>query len=208
MPFRSTILAATLMATSALASAASAATLAEATIPLNVRSGPGPQYTVIGAIPVNGKATIIGCIQDSLWCQVSYNGHEGWAYAQYLSANVSGRTLVIADDRRLVPSVTYTEQPVTTGRAVAPPPRIVGSFVRSDPSRQPLVLSPPPTVQTYVVSHPIDPVYVDGEVVEGVGLPQEVAVSPVPGYDYDYAYVNSQPVLVDRATRRVTYVYR
>jgi len=208
MPFRRTILAATLLATSALASAASAATLAEATIPLNVRSGPGPQYAVIGAIPVRGKATIIGCIQDSLWCQISYNGHEGWAYAQYLAANLSGRSLVLAEDRNLVPAVTYTQPSVTTGSAVAPPPRIVGTFVRPDPARQPLVLSPPPTVQTYVASHPVDPVYLDGEAVEGVGLPEEVAINPVPGYDYDYAYVNSQPVLVDRSTRRITYLYR
>jgi len=200
--------AATLMATSTLASAASAATLAEATIPLNVRSGPGPQYEVIGAIPVRGKATIIGCIQDSLWCQVSYNGHEGWAYAQYLTANLSGRSLVIAEDPKQVPRVIYTEAPVTSGSAAVRPPRIVGTFVRSDPARQPLVLSPPPTVRTYVTSHPVDPVYLDGEAVEGLGLPDEVAINPVPGYDYDYAYVNSQPVLVDRATRRVTYVYR
>ncbi|MGH6682900.1 MAG: SH3 domain-containing protein, partial [Pseudolabrys sp.] len=60
MQFRNSILLAALMA-AALSTTASAAIVASAMTPLNVRSGPGPQYPVIGAIPLNGKATIIGC---------------------------------------------------------------------------------------------------------------------------------------------------
>ena len=59
-----------------------------------------------------------------------------------------------------------------------------------------------------MVSHPVTPVYLNGEVVEGAGLPEDVAIAPVPGSDYDYAYVNSVPVLVEPSTRRVEYVYR
>ena len=59
-----------------------------------------------------------------------------------------------------------------------------------------------------MVSHPVAPIYLNGEVVEGVGLPQDVALAPVPGYDYEYAYVNNQPVLVEPQTRHVEYVYR
>ena len=44
--------------------------------------------------------------------------------------------------------------------------------------------------------------------VEGAGLPEDVRLAPVPGYDYDYAYVNNQPVLVEPTTRRVQYIYR
>ena len=54
--------------------------------PLNVRSGPGPQYPVIGAIPTNGQATVLGCIEGSLWCQVSIWRQQGWAYSKYLTA--------------------------------------------------------------------------------------------------------------------------
>jgi hypothetical protein len=46
------------------------------------------------------------------------------------------------------------------------------------------------------------------EVVEGVGLPEDVALAPVPGFDYQYAYINSVPVLVKPSTRRVEYIYR
>jgi hypothetical protein len=59
-----------------------------------------------------------------------------------------------------------------------------------------------------VVSHPVTPVYLNGEVVEGVGLPENVTLAPVPGYDYEYAYVNNQPVLVEPSTRRIEYIYR
>ena len=81
----------------ALASPASAATIAAASTPLNIRSGPGPQYSVIGAIPQRGQATIIGCIRGSLWCRSSYNGRQGWAYSQYLTATLSGRSLALAE---------------------------------------------------------------------------------------------------------------
>lgn len=50
----------------ALPTSASAAAIATATTPLNIRSGPGPQYSVTGVIPAHGRATITGCIQGSL----------------------------------------------------------------------------------------------------------------------------------------------
>lgn len=203
MRFTNTILAAVTLA--AVSSSASAATVAQAIIPLNVRSGPGPQYSVIGAIPDRAAVTVLGCIQGSLWCQVSYHGRQGWAYAQYLSATLSGRSLALAEAMNAVPAVTYRS--VETVGTAAPAPTITGTLVAPAPG-QPLALAPPATVQRYVVSHPVAPVYLNGEVVEGVGLPEDVTLAPVPGYDYDYAYVNSVPVLVEPATRRVTYVYR
>lgn len=61
---------------------------------------------------------------------------------------------------------------------------------------------------SYVVSHPVAPVYLNGEVVEGVGLTENVALAPIPGSAYQYAYVNNVPVLVEPTTRRVEYLYR
>ena len=84
---------------------------------------------------------------------------------------------------------------------------ITGTLI-APPAGPPLALTPPLTVSSYVVSHPVAPVYLNGEVVEGVGLPEDVALAPVPGYDYQYAYVNSQPVLVEPQTRRIEYIYR
>jgi len=54
----------------------------------------------------------------------------------------------------------------------------------------------------------VAPIYLNGEVVEGVGLPEDVALAPIPGSAYEYAYVNNVPVLVEPSTRRVEYLYR
>jgi hypothetical protein len=206
MQIKSTIFMAAVTAAVISAAPASAATLAAAMIPLNIRSGPGPQYSVIGAIPTRGQATVLGCVAGSLWCQVSYNGQLGWVYSQYLSA--PGRSLIVAEHLNDVgPPVTYQPPPETIGSA-APPPMIRGTLVAPRVVEQPQVIAPPPTIGSYVVSHPVTPVYLNGEVVEGVGLPPDVALAPIPGSDYDYAYVNNVPVLVEPTTRRVEYLYR
>jgi uncharacterized protein YraI len=207
MQFGRTIFIATVSTVAALSIPASAATVATALTPLNIRSGPGPQYSIVGAIPIRAQATIIGCIQDSLWCQVSYNGQQGWAYSQYLTAQLSGRSLIVAERLNEIPTVRY-QAPVETDGSATVAPAITGTLLARPTAVEPLVVTPPPTVGTYVVSHPVTPVYLNGEVVEGVGLPEDVALTPVPGFDYQYAYINSVPVLVKPSTRRVEYIYR
>jgi hypothetical protein len=209
MQTRSTILIAALMGTAALSQPVLAQTttttttistpaMAVATTPLNIRSGPGPEYPVTGAIPTNGQAAILGCIEGSQWCQISYNGAQGWAYSQYMT----GANL------RTLPPVAYTAPPATTGTTIVRP-TYSGDFIAPVASTQPLAITPPPpTVQTYIVQHPRQQVYLNGEVVEGAGLPPDVALAPVPDSEYQYAYVNGVPVLVEPTTRRVRYIYR
>ncbi len=205
MQIKSGLLAAGLAAV--LAAPASAATFATATTPLNIRSGPGPRYAVIGAIPARGRASIVGCIKGSLWCEVRAAGKRGWAYAEYLDMRLSGRSLILAENLNTIPTVTY-RAPVETVGSAGPPPLVTGTLV-APAAGQPLVIAPPPaTVRSYVVEHPVDPVYLNGEVVSGAGLPSDVALAPIPGYQYQYAYVNNQPVLVEPQTRRVEYIYR
>jgi uncharacterized protein YraI len=189
----------TAVAVLSLPTFASAATVASAVTPLNIRTGPGPQYSVIGAIPTKGQATVNGCIQGSLWCQITYNGTQGWAYSQYLSG--TGGPVVVGQ----LPPVTYA--PPTTVSATVVEPNIDGEFIAPDGT--PLTLAPPPpTVETYVTNHPVAPAYLNGEVVEGAGLPPTVVLNPVPQSQYEYAYVNGVRVLVEPQTRRVTYIYR
>jgi uncharacterized protein YraI len=207
MQFRKTIFVAALAANAALAVPASAEIIATAMTPLNIRSGPGPQYSIIGAVPDRGHTTIIGCIQDSLWCQVTYDGRQGWAYSQYLTAHLSGRSLAVAERLTDIPRVAYQPPRETAGSTVVAP-AISGTLIARSATAEPFLTAPPPNVGTYVVDHPIAPVYLNGEVVEGVGLPETVELTPVPSSDYDYAYVNNVPVLVEPSTRRVRYIYR
>ncbi|MDP2295333.1 MAG: DUF1236 domain-containing protein [Pseudolabrys sp.] len=198
MQTRSTILIAALTAAAALSQPASAATIAVATTPLNIRSGPGPEYPVIGAIPTNGQASVLGCIEGSLWCQVTYNGGQGWAYSQYLTAT----------GIRELPPVAYAAPPSTTGTAIVRP-SISGEFIAPVATTQPMSIAPPTAaVQTYVIQNPRPQIYLNGEVVEGAGLPQDIVLTPVPDSEYQYAYVNGVPVLVEPTSRRVRYIYR
>ena len=204
---------AALAAATALSTSASAATLATATTPLNIRSGPGPQYSVVGVINDRTSARMIGCIQGSLWCQVDYHGRQGWAYSKYLITRTAGRPLVIAGNTNQigVPQVTYQAPAGATVETVGagPAPVITGNLVESpEETTTRYVVNPPPTVRTYVVEHPAQPTYLNGEVVVGAGVPQDVALQPVPDYNYDYAYVNRVPVLVEPQTRRIVYIYR
>lgn len=204
MRYKNTVLIAA-VAAATLSLPAWAATIAAATTPLNIRSGPGPQYPVIGAIPMRGQAAITGCIQSSLWCSVSYNGKQGWAYSQYLMATLSGRSLAVAE----LPGIPSVQAPVEVVGSAVQAPVINGTLIGPQPTSAPLVIAPPPTkVGTYVTGHPLAPVYLNGEVVEGAGLPETVQLAPVPGSDYQYAYVNSVPVLVQPSSRQVIYVYR
>ena len=208
MQFKNTIFIAAMTAAAALSVPASAATLVSAMTPLNIRTGPGSQYGIVGAIPDRGHAVILGCIQGSLWCEVSYNGRRGWVYSQYLTASLSGRSMIVAEHLNdVAPAVRYRAPVDVVGRT-APPPAITGTLVVRPATAEPLIITPPPTVRNYVVSHPVAPVYLNGEVVEGAGLPDDVALAPVPDSDYDYAYVNNVPVLVEPSTRRVEYMYR
>jgi len=63
-------------------------------------------------------------------------------------------------------------------------------------------------VGTYISTHRLDPVYLDGEVVTGATLPDSVELREIPDYNYRYVYVNNQPALVDPGTRRIVYVVR
>jgi uncharacterized protein YraI len=69
-------------------------------------------------------------------------------------------------------------------------------------------IDPPQRVSTYVVEQPAEQVLLEGEIVVGARLPELVTLQPVPDYDYHYAVVNGQRVLVDPQTRVIVYIYR
>ena len=180
------------------------AATAVATADLHVRSGPGPHYPVVGVIEENGTADLVGCLAGSRWCQVTQEGTAGWSYSEYLTVDISEQSVPLSESWQgaEVPPVTYLPP---AGAAAAP--RVTGALIAPPSTRVP-VIAPPPPVQTYVLDNRRDPVFLDGEVVVGAALPETVELFPVPQYEYQYAYVNQVPVLVQPDTRRVVYVYR
>lgn len=45
---------------------------------INVRSGPGLNYNIVGSLPPNGTGLVLGRLADNSWYQVSVNGVIGW----------------------------------------------------------------------------------------------------------------------------------
>jgi len=75
---------------------------------LNVRAGPGTNYTIISRLHNGDQVRVVGRNEDSAWLQVIYNEateDRGWVFARY--ADVSG-------DVKAVPVATTTAQPVVT----------------------------------------------------------------------------------------------
>lgn len=194
-------------------------TTAVATTDLNLRSGPGPEYSPIAVIGNGESAVIEGCLNGSKWCQVSYNGTTGWAYSDYLamataSSAPSGTSVIVTERRDEVPVVTYDNPGdnaligaaggAAAGALVGGP---VGAAIGGIAGASAGAIStPPPSVRTYVTQNRSDTVYLE-DVTVGTTVPGTVQLQPVPNSQYEYVYVNEQPVLVEPNSRRIVYVY-
>ena len=210
----------------AFSGAAFAEVAVSATTDLNLRAGPGPQHKVIGTIGAGQSADLNGCLDNSKWCTVVYDGVEGWVYSDYLTGDFDGNQVVL------------TQRPMNSGVAVVSPPAdvdggatgavtggvtgaVAGALIAGPVGAivgggagvvaggaAGTIIDPPEQVRTYVASNEVEPVYLDGEVVVGAGLPETVELRPIPDYEYRYVYVNGQPVLVEPSSRRIVYVMR
>lgn len=209
------------------AAPAAAATQAKAGTDLNIRSGPGVQHEVIGVIPGGADVSVAGCIDAANWCEVTHDETSGWAYGDYLAAEVGEEFQPIYPNRQAlnVAVIQYTgpEAEPGTARRVAdtgagaaagaaagalvagPLGAVIGAAVGGASAQIP---APAPEVLTYIEANPQPPVVLKGEVVIGAGVPETVTLYDIPEVaDYRYVTINGQPVLVD-AERRIVHIYR
>ncbi len=79
-----------------LMTVASAATVKYATTEVNVRSGPGTNYTVLGYFEKGDAVTVTGTVVGS-WTQIQYSKYEvGYVYSAYLTGSNSSSSQVCA----------------------------------------------------------------------------------------------------------------
>ncbi|MCM2561625.1 DUF1236 domain-containing protein [Lutimaribacter sp. EGI FJ00015] len=198
-----------------LATSAFAETTATAWTDLNLRAGPNTTYDIISVIPAAQSVVVDGCLDESNWCRVTHGEINGWASGDYLTAMVEA-PIAGNRERLAVKSVTYEKDPgaavgsgavgAVAGAAVGGPVgALIGAAIGASAGS---AATPTDKVTTYVRANPLDPVYLDGEVVVGAGIPETVTLSEVPDSEYHYAYVNGVPVLVEREKRRVVYIVR
>ncbi|SFG22619.1 SH3 domain-containing protein [Palleronia marisminoris] len=199
----------------AFSGAAYAQTAATATTDLNLRAGPGPNYEIVGLIDAEGAVDIQRCVASEAWCEVTYDGTTGWAYSNYLTATVEEEPTVVAEsyDTLQIERVERgglgnigvgTATGAIAGALLGGP---IGAAAGAAAGSAIGGATPTETVTTYVRENPVDPVYLEGEVVVGAGIPEGVEVYTVPEAEYQYAYVNGSPVIIDNE-RRIVHVVR
>ncbi len=207
------------LAMTLMSSVAQAQSSVTAWTDLNLRSGPGPHYAIIGVIPSNSEVMVEGCLEAASWCKVSHAGMQGWASGDYLTTVVNDAPVAIYANRVAVPlkTVIYTDTTAEStaaggatgaiaGAIVAGPAgAIVGAILGAGTGA---AIDPGPTVTTYVRNNPQDIIYMDGEVVVGAGLPETVTLTEIPDSTFSYAYINGVPVIVERQGRRIVQIIR
>ncbi|TMV03961.1 DUF1236 domain-containing protein [Brucella haematophila] len=75
------------------------------------------------------------------------------------------------------------------------------------PNAGPPVPVVPDDVVTFVENNPTQPIAIDGDVTEGMVIPEDVPLAVVPDQPrYSYVYIDQRPALVEPQTRRVIWV--
>jgi len=215
----------TTLAALMMSGVAFAQTSATVSTDLNVRSGPGVQHPVIGAISTDADVTVEGCIDSANWCKVASGDLQGWAYGDYLNVKAGDEVVSLYPNRETV-GVAIIEAPAddgSTGQDVAvgsvggaamgaliggPIGAVAGAAIGGT-SASAANVEPSEEVTTYVTTNAVEPVYLDGEVVVGAGVPDTVTIYDIPQQpDYRYAQINGQTVLVNPENRNIIYIYR
>jgi len=205
----------TTLAGLALATSAYAQTAATAATDLNLRAGPGVAYGILSVIPAAQAVTVDGCLAESNWCRVGHDGVNGWASGDYLVTMVES-PIYGNRERLAIGTVTYdSTQESTVGGGVAgaiaggilggPVGALIGAGVGMGVGQ---AVAPDERVRTYVIQNPVEPIFLDGEVVVGAGIPEGVTLVEVPESDFYYGYINGTRVLIDRNARRVVHIVR
>ncbi|ESR23244.1 DUF1236 domain-containing protein [Lutibaculum baratangense] len=92
------------VAASALPVAAQAES-AYTTSALNVRAGPGPEYPIVTALPVDADVEIYACLEGRTWCDVTAASARGWVSGESLAYSSDGA--IVAEARVEVPVASY-----------------------------------------------------------------------------------------------------
>lgn len=122
---------------------------------INVRSGPGTNYDLIGVMIAGEEASALGRSAGGSWIQVSYPGVTsgvGWVYSPLVTLLGATTLQIIEPPPTATPQITPTIDPTMAAQFI----------VQSEPTRMPTFTAPAPLViPTYTA--PVTPV--------GLGFP-------------------------------------
>ncbi|MAM62808.1 DUF1236 domain-containing protein [Maritimibacter sp. UBA3975] len=214
--FKKSLLLGSAAALSLSAGAAFAQTgTASASTDLNLRMGPGPNYKIASVIPAQGTVDLNGCQPQAGWCEVTYEGTTGWAYSPYLTveetpvAEMENVAVVEYDEADAGEAAFVTG---ATGAAIGaalggPVGAAIGGAVGAIGGGTAASLDQ--EVITYVQANPVEPVFLQGEPVVGVTVPENVEMYSVPDVDgYAYSNINGDTVIIEGESRQIVRVVR
>jgi hypothetical protein len=88
---------------------------------MNVRGGPGTNYSIVGAATAGQRFVITGRNAQGDWWEINYNGRPGWVYGPLVTAQNTG-SVTIAANIPAPPPPTNTPVPAPQAPPPAPPP--------------------------------------------------------------------------------------
>ncbi len=92
---------------------------------VNVRSGPGTNYTRIGALSVGQSFEIIGKNPAGDWYQFDFNGQNGWVRQDFVTVSGDSAAIKVAQN---IPPPPTAAPPTATPLPTAPPPPPAPSY--------------------------------------------------------------------------------
>lgn len=142
---------------------------------MNVRSGPGTNYNIIGTAEPGQRYVITGKNPQGDWWQIDYNGQSGWLFGQLVTAE-------------------NTEGVQVAANIPAPPPPTATPIPQPTPTPVPAQPTPTPAPRyefNIAVVQRCDPnggtTYVNGTTYKGG--------APVNGYQVAFSYAPDGPIV-------------
>lgn len=115
---------------------------------VNLRSGPGAEYPIVGVIIAGAEVPALGRSTGGLWVQIVYPGGPGgvaWIYSPLL-LEISGSLPIIEPPPTPTPQTTPTIDPTLAAQFI----------VEIPPTRLPTFTPPPPlTIPTFAPEMPV-----------------------------------------------------
>jgi len=93
---------------------------------VNVRSGPGTNYPVIGRLTAGQSYEVTGVNPARTWLQFQLGGRQGWVWADLVTVSGELRTVQVAQN--IPPPPTAAPRPTTPPQPTAPPPTAVPRY--------------------------------------------------------------------------------
>lgn len=113
----------------------------QASTSLNVRSGPGTAYPVVGALSSGQPADIVAKNPEGDWWQITLpSGTSGWVYGPLVQATGDTTSIAIATD---IPAAPPTPTPAPVAQAPAEQPPAAEAPAEQPAAEQPTAEPPP-----------------------------------------------------------------